>query len=272
MVGAIELTPVDATAAGSAINAAIAALPTFGGTIIIPAGVWTIDEAVMVNKTGVILRGVSAGATLLQFDGAAVPVAVRMADTTQRHGAIRDLRIESTADGQGTALDLTYFTNHVVNGVRIGNAGFAPNKGIVYGANSFYNALEDVRVTVKGAGSQGVAYGAGANSNGARNVRILGDTNTTGIYVDAHAVKLERADIESNCLIGIDVDAGGSECLIDHPYLEDVKGTGIQIASGAEAVTILSGFVADCDTANLTDAGTSTKVYNSRIQYDPFNQ
>lgn len=271
--GTILLNSTNAATAGTAINTAIAALPTFGGTILIPAGTWTLDTAVNINKTGVIIRGVSAGATLLQFNGSTVPIAFKMADTTQRHGVFRDFRLESTADGVGTAMDLSYFTNHVVSGVRIGNTGFSPNVGVVYGTNAFYNAIRDCRIQVKGSSSIGINYSAG-NSNVATNVRILGDASTTGVLVTSHSIELERIDIESASLIGIDVTATGHETLIEHPYIEAIA-TGVRVASGVKAVSILGGFIASCTTANITDntgGTTSFKVYNCRVNFNPFNQ
>lgn len=269
----ITLDTVRTADAGTAINQAIAALGTFGGTILIPDGTWTIDTAVLISKLGITIRGVSPGATLLRFNGSNVPTAIKMADTTQRHCAIRELRIESNTDGIGTAIDASYFTNSLIDRVRIGGTGVAPNKGIIHNAlGTYYNSVRDCRIQVKGAGSIGLSYQTTSNSNMASNVRIIGDASSTGVLVDSHSVKLERIDIEANCLIGIDVAANGHDCLIDHPYLE-VVATGLRIASGVEAATMLSGFIADCTTANITDnGGVGFNILNSRVQYDPLTK
>lgn len=264
-------TTANRAAGGTTINSAIAALPSNGGTIIIPAGTWTIDTPILISKDGVILRGVSNKATLLRFAGSTVTTCIKNADTTQRYCQIDNLRIESTNDGAGTAIDGSYFVNSVISNLRIGASTVTPNKGIVFNAvGSYYNRVRDCRIQVSAASSQGIVFDTTSNSNMVSNCRVVGDTATVGVYVNAHAIELNRVDIENNCLIAIDVAASGHDCTIISPYIE-AAATGVRLASGVESPTVLGGFIADCTTANITDSGASgPQIINVRVQYDPY--
>lgn len=271
------IDPANASTLGTAINNAIAALPSTGGTIYIPSGTWTIDASVLISKAGIIIRGASNGSTLLQFNGSTVTTAFKMADTTTRRIKMSDLRIESTSDGNGTAIDASYFTNAILENLRIGNTGFSPNQGILFAqSGTFYNVVRDCRVQVKGTGSVAVSFQTNAQSNLISNLRALGDTtNSTGVLVAAHSNKLERVDCETNCLIGIDVTAAGHSCLIDHPYLEG-NGTGIRVANGVKSVYILNGFIADNPTGGanniVNNAAAGELQYRAvRLQFNTAN-
>jgi hypothetical protein len=271
----IVLSTSQAAAAGTAINNAIATLGTNGGTIYLAKGTWTLDTAIQISQSGIVIQGASPSGTLLQFDASVVPTAIKMADTTQRWGVLRDFRMATTSGttGQGTAIDASYFTNFSIERLRIGSTGQAPNMGIVFNAlGSYYNHVRDVRVTVAGTSSVGIKFDTTSNSNLVQNARIIGDANTTGVYVNAHSIELNRVDIESNCLFGIDVAAAGHECLILHPYLESVSGTGLRLASGVQAVSVVGGFITSSGTANITDNGSVSFVAaNVRLQFAPYN-
>jgi hypothetical protein len=275
--GVITLNPVAASTAGTQMNNAITQLGVGGGTIFIPAGTWTIDTTVLINQVAVTFQGASNGTTLLQFNGSTVGTAFKMADTTTRRVFFDNLRIESTSDGNGTAIDASYFTNSIISNCRIGNTGVSPNRGIYFSqSGTFYNAVRDTRVQVKGASSAGVTFTTNAQSNLLSNLRILGDvTTTTGVLVDAHSNKLERVDCESNCLIGIDITAAGHSCLVDHPYLE-LNATGIRVALGVKSVYILNGFIADNPSGGanniVNNAAAGELQYRAvRVQFNTAN-
>lgn len=264
-------TTANKAAGGTTINSAIAALPSNGGTIVIPAGTWTIDTPILISKSGVILQGVGNSATLLNFAGSTVTTCIKNADTTARFCQIRNLRIESTDVGAGTAIDGSYLQNSVFSDVRIGASSKTPNKGIVFNAiGSYYNRIKDCRVSVSGASSQCIAFDTTSNSNVVTNCRLVGDASTTGVYVNSHAIEINRVDCESTMSIGIDVAASGHDCTIVSPYLEAIA-TGIRLASGVESTTVLGGVIIDCTTANITDNGASGPQFiNVRVQYDPY--
>lgn len=257
--------------AGTALNEAIAALPSTGGTIVIPAGTWTIDTAVEFTKNGIVIQGVSKSATILQFNGSTISPAFKMTDTTQRHGVMRDLTITSTSSGSGTAIDASYFINSIFENIHMGAAGANPNKGIIFNAiGSYYNVVQDCRITATGSGAQCIAFDNTSNSNMVRNCRLLGDnTNTVMVYVNSHAIRIDRVDIEADGLIGIDVASSGHDCTVTAPYIEAIE-TGIRLASNVEAFTCVGGIVID-NTTNITDNGAKDPAFlNTRVQYEPY--
>lgn len=267
----IVLDSANAPTAGTAINSAISSLPSGGGTIIIPAGTWTINTAVLISKNGVVLRGSSNSGTVLQFNGASVSPAIKMTDTTQRFCQIDNMTIQSSSSGSGTAIDASYFVNSVFSNLRIGGTSVNPNKGIIFNViGSYYNHVRDCRVSVSGSGSQCIAFDNTSNSNMVTNCRLSGDANTTGVYVNSHAIGINRVDCETSMSIGIDVATSGHDCTVTTPYLEAIS-TGIQLASGVESFTCLGGVIIDCTTANITDNGAKDPGFlNVRLQYEPY--
>lgn len=271
VAGQVSLAAYGTTSTGgTALNAAIAALPASGGTIIVPAGTWSLDTAVLINKNGVIIRGVGPGVSKLQFNGSVVTTAIAMADTTQRYITIQDLGIDSTVSGAGTAIDASYFVNSQFHRLRIG-ISTPPNKGIIFNVvGTYYNTVRDCRIAVAGSGSRCLSFDNIANSNWVDNVRLLGDANTTGVYVNAHANTITRVDCETTMAIGVDVAATGNDCTLISPYLEQVD-VGVQLASGVEAFTCLGGVVIDSDVNNIVDNGAKDPAFiNTRLQYEPY--
>lgn len=257
--------------AGTALNEAIAALPDVGGTIVIPAGTWTVDTPVLISKDGVIIQGVSQRGTLLRFAGATITPAIKNSSTTQRYCVVRDLRIESSNSGSGVAIDASYFVNSMFHNLRIGGGGVNPNRGIVFDAvGSYYNVVQDCRISVAGAGSRCLSFANVSNSNVVRNCRLVGDnTNTVGVYVDAHAIQLDHVDMESDGLVGVDVAAGGHDCQLNAPYLEALE-TGVRLAADVESFTCVGGVIID-NVTNITDLGAKDPAFiNTRVQYEPY--
>lgn len=271
VTGQVNLAAYGSTSSGgTALNAAMAALPSNGGTIIVPAGTWTINTAVLVNKSGVVIRGVSPGASRLSFNPASVSTAIAMADTTQRYITIQDLSIDSTTSGSGTAIDASYFVNSQFHRLRIG-LSTPPNRGIVFNVvGTYYNTVRDCRIGVAGSGSRCLSFDNIANSNWVDNCRLLGDANTTGVYVNAHANTLAHIDCETTMAIGVDIAATGNDCTLIQPYLEQVD-VGVQLASGVEAFTCLGGVIIDSDVNNIVDNGAKDPAFiNTRLQYEPY--
>jgi hypothetical protein len=100
----------------------------------------------------------------------------------------------------------------------------------------------------------------------------VGDSNTVGVYVNSHAIEINRVDCESTMSIGIQCDTLGHDCTIISPYLEAIS-TGVQLESGVEATTIVGGVIINCVTANITDNGAKGfNIYNTRLQFDPYSR
>ncbi|MGH7931236.1 MAG: right-handed parallel beta-helix repeat-containing protein, partial [Candidatus Binatia bacterium] len=259
--GFITLDPADQATAGTAINDAIATLPIGGGTILVPAGSWIIDTPILINKNGIILKGVSSLASELEYDPAVITTAIRMADTTQRFVAIEDLMIDSTGSSGGTAIDASYFVNSIIRGVRIGLGSTAPQIGIAFNAlGTYYNIVRDCSIRVAGVGSVGILIDNTSNSNQIDNIRFYGDANTVGVYIDAHTTTITHIDCEATMAIAVHVDNDGHNTTLVGPYIESVD-VGVQLEAGVEGFACFGGFISDCDVSNISDLGAKDPVF-----------
>lgn len=263
--------------AGTAINAAIAALPANGGRIVLGGGTHVIDTAVLINKT-VIIEGMGVGVTLLSFDAAAVPTALAMADTTQRQVFLRDFRINTTtgSDNTGTAIDASYFFDSVIERILIGSSSNqTPNVGIKLNAvGTYYNTVTDCRIVVGGASSVGVLIGSNANDNAVRNTKIAGDAAaSTSIRINtAHSTVIDHLSSDTaGMAIGIDLQTGANDTTMIGCYLEGLD-IGLKIASGVESVRYIGGYIAASLTANIQDLGAAgLTIDNTWVQFDPYS-
>ncbi|MGH7963353.1 MAG: hypothetical protein ACRERD_16280, partial [Candidatus Binatia bacterium] len=259
-VGWITLDTGSQATAGTAINNAIAALGSGGGRILIPAGTWTINTPVLINKNGLVIEGVSNLATQLIYAPGTVSTVFQMADTTQRFITIRDLLIDPSGASGGTAINASYCVNSSFERLRIGNGSTSPQRGIVFDAlGTYYNTVRDCRIQVTGVGSVGLYYANNSNSNFAYNVRILGEVaNSIGVDVVniAHTNTFVHIDCEVNLAIGIRV--GGYNTSLISCYLEG-NTVGVQIESNVEAFLMLGGYLDN--TSNVVDNGADNPVF-----------
>lgn len=258
--------------AGTAINEAIAALPASGGTIVIPAGTWTIDTGIRINKSGVTIQGVSNLATFLVYDPAVVTTAIAMADTLQRFCYLRDFCIDTTGASGGDAINATYFVNSVIERLRIGDGTTAPARGIVMdGVGTYYNTIRDMFIRCYGVGSVGIFIDDSANSNWVGpSIRIQGDLNTTGVWVaDSHTNTLAHIDCETEMLVGLRIRGNNTTLIM--PYVENIT-TGMIIERDTEAFSCVGGVFIDSDT-NILDEGAIAPVFiGTWLQYDVYNR
>lgn len=261
---------------GTAINAAIASLPSTGGTILLEGGTHTIDTAILFDRT-ITLEGVGTRATLLQFNPADVPVCMKMADTTQRRIIIRHMRINTTNEGvdTGTAIDMSYFTSSVVQNVRIGESSTQrPNIGIrVSETGTYYNHIVDCDIRVGGANSKAVWFRNDCNSNQLTNCRI-GSAGAGGwgiLIEDTHSLLITHPDIENQDIYGIDIAANSEDITIVGPYLEALR-VGVRIASGCESIRMYGGYISTCTVANFQDNGGVGVVLDEVwVQFNPYS-
>jgi pectate lyase-like protein len=91
-------TTDDTTAIQNALNA----VPSAGGTVVLPAGTYIISSTLTIDKDGTILTGVGAGSTLRVASGALGIDAIKIGNgsTTRAHCALRNLHLD--ASGQKT--------------------------------------------------------------------------------------------------------------------------------------------------------------------------
>lgn len=256
---------------GTALNAAIAALPANGGTVFVPSGDWTLDVPVTWNKDQVTIQGCGITSRFL-FDASLVSTAFSMSDTTGRTIHMRDLRITKTNPGNsGTAINASYVTRgQFINLYIDGNSNPAnsPLNGIVFTtAGTYYNLVQHCRVMVGGSGSSGVSFSNVANSNEVNDLLVFGTSGTSGVVVDAHNILLVHPDVESGSGVGVDIRANGHDCTVVQPYLE-LNVINIKLAAGVQSPTIVGGFVADGTTTNVNDLGSQGLSYlGVRHQY-----
>ena len=270
--GLIYLSESRTADAGTALNEAIAALPSGGGTIIIPAGTWTINTPVLINKNGVTIAGVSNLATFLEYDPTVVTAgAIKMADTTQRFVYLRDFAIDAVNSSGGDAIRANYFVNSVIERIRVGGGTTFPLRAIVLETlGTYYNTLRDLRIQVAGVGSVGIYLDNDANSNNIWNARIVGDSNTTGVWADtSHTNVFAHVDCEATMLVGIRI-RGNNNTLIN-PYIENVT-TGLLLERDTEAFSCLGGLFVDCD-SNINDQGAIMPAYlGTWLGYNPYTR
>lgn len=87
----------------SAIQAAINAVPSSGGTVLLPAGNYIISTTLTIDKDGTMLTGTGAASVIRTSNSALGIDVIKIGNgsTTRAHCGIRDLRI--TANSQKTA-------------------------------------------------------------------------------------------------------------------------------------------------------------------------
>jgi hypothetical protein len=258
--GFITLDTADQATAGAAINNAFAALPLRGGTVFVPSGDWTLDVPVLWNKHGLILQGASDLTTRLAYAPGTVTTAIKMADTVQRSGSIRDIHIDATGANGGTAIDASYFVSSTFERLRIGEGTTRPQRGIVFGTTetgSHYNSVRDCSITVGGTGSYGLLYDNEANSNYVYNVTIRGDANTVGLRtIDAHSMTLIHLDVEGTAAIGAQIRGNGTRLI--GCYFESIT-LGLQLEAGTESFAMIGGYL-ECQ-SNLVDNGAIDPMF-----------
>lgn len=267
-----------AASAGTALNAMITALPSNGGTIWVPPGDWTLDQAVLWNKNSVEIRGMGRGSRLL-FDGGVVTTAFAMSDTTQRRGIVlRDLEILNTGvQASGVAVNASHCSNGLFHNLSIdGSTGTAkaPLKGIILdSSDSLYNLIQQVRINVAGATAEGIAFKSSAVANQIRDARVVVVAGTGGkaVFVDAASCLLDRVSVDdgSTTGFGIDVSANGHGTVILAPYLSG-NDINLRLASGVESVMVKGGTIQSGVTWNIQDLGSRGVEIDSWVATEPF--
>lgn len=266
-----------AASAGTALNAMITALPSTGGTIWVPPGDWTVDQAVLWTKNSIEIRGMGRASRLL-WNGGTIPTAFAMTDTTQRSGiAIRDLQILNTGvQASGTAVDASHclsglFENLVVDG-SAGNTN-APLKGLLLNSSdTIHNVLRRLRINVAGASAEGIAIKGGSVTNRVRDARVsCAASGGKAIFVDARSAILDGVHVEGGSSTGFGVDVGAnahdltliSPCLIGN----DIN---LRLASGVESVKVKGGTIDTGVTWNIQDLGSLAPEIDAWVLQEPF--
>jgi hypothetical protein len=254
----------------AAIAAALTAASAKGGVVFFPSGSYRITSTLRIAAGTIALLGEGFASKIL-FNGSTVGTAIAMADTTQRTNIlISNLRITSSTSGQGLGIDASHFAICRFSNLSIDgpvNAGIDFNS-----ADTFYNFVDNVRLSIGGTGSFGIRIQNGANENTILRARIITDALATGAIIDAHSNELYSLDVETGALLGVDIRANAHATLLNAPYLE-ANQTNLQLASGVQAFTCIGGTIESATTANITDNGAvSPSFVGTRLQFASLSQ
>ena len=248
------------------IQSAINNLPSSGGTIFVKQGTYTLTSGITIADSDVAVIGEGRN-TIIAFNSATVSTALSDSGTTQRTNLeFKNFLISQTGTaGTGTCINMTYFATSVFENVDClgANTGYSAGQ-----TGTHYNTIISPTISVSGSNSAGVTLSNNAIFNTLINPRILTDTDSVGIYIDAHAFRCISCNVETNALIGLNVGPLGNDAELD-VYLEGNQ-TNLQLASGVEAIRV-TGFIADADVAaqNIVDNGAKSLSVEARVQYDP---
>jgi len=262
----------DGTADDVEIQLALDAITTatpLGGLVTLSEGTFIIAATITIDEPFVTIQGTGLG-TFLKFPGTTVTPLIGMADTTVRQKiTIRDLRIESTDDGDGVAIDMNDFTMSLIDNLEIQGV----NKGIelIGDTNdSHYNHIQNTRIDLgPGTTPIGVHFKT-AIANWCTNVRVKGGIATgKGFVIDtSHTCSLINCDVETGFDIAIDILAGADGCSLFNCYCE-ANLTNLNIAATVEGTCVFGGFYVDAvdgDAFNIVDGGIDTNLYSPTIE------
>jgi hypothetical protein len=220
------------------------------------------------NLQGQALIGANWG-TVIQFDQSVTATLFAMPGTTQGKFDMSNFRIEQSgaADG-GTAINMAYFVNSLIENVSIdkGTGGKHCGTGINLNTiGTYYNELRGCRVSVDGAGCQGIVMTNVANSNTAIdckvNINTNGGTTANGFYIDAHSCTLIHPDVEVGTGAGVFLDTAAHATTIVNPYLEG-NNVGLQVQAGVTCPVVVGGTI-ETNTTNILDNGAVSPAYIS---------
>lgn len=270
VIGPRSASAVVATSGGdyTSLQSAIDALGSSGGLIRVRAGTYTLSSAITIAASNLEIIGEGV-TSRFNFNGVSIPAAFKMADTTQRSQIhIENISIWNTGTaGNGTAIDASHFA--ISQFKDLWCSGVA--SGIDFNSSdAFYNQVENLRTPCSGASGFGIRFTSGANENTVLRTRILPDSTSTGIIVNAHGIGLYDVNIESGAAIGLDVQASGNDCYIAGVYLE-ANAINLRMASGVEGTFISGGSIADGTSFNIQNLGARGFIISGiELQYEPF--
>lgn len=237
------------------IPSAVDSLKTSGGRVCIGPGTFQLARSIDINGANIEIVGQGL-ATNIRTNPLTIPIAIKVGDNTQ-HSNIRIKNVQISASsntGNGTAINMANFAIGHVEDVYINgyNKGIDLNK-----SNTFYNMIDNVRISVSGYNSIGIRISSGANDNTVMRTRIITDGNGTGIEVSgSHSIGLYEVNVESGSLYGIDLNTGTNGTLISNAYLESNL-TNLRIAQGVLSTSVIGGTIETGVTQDIENDGAS---------------
>lgn len=252
--------------AGTAINNAYTSFGATPGVIQLGKGTFTLDTAVIL-KNNMTIRGMGRNSTFIVFNPTTIPVAFTANPNAVNTVRLDGFRIQSSTDGQGTALDLGYVNYAVVTNFSTGASGAYPNKGIDFSINNntnspYYSVVRDSLIQVSGASPIAIDISNQANSNVIDNVRVDAPGTNTGTPIGikiggsvraSHSVFLNHIDCESvSTMTGIWITDSAYNVTMNSCYFEAINKC-IQIDAGCQNIKGTGIYMYNWTTNNVLD-------------------
>jgi hypothetical protein len=250
----------------STLQSAIDSVSSTGGNILVASGTYTINTTTTFSGSDIHICGVG-DATVVQFDGSAVPYAFANnseggGGTIHYRNELCNMKIQTTAVGQGVVINLDKMQNTYVHGIH----GVDVNGCVYANANqAFYNHVENVVCEPEGTATGGGNYGAeflgSANDNYVFNLQTIPSVtaSTTGVIVNGTAGIWIDFLNSSNGGVGVDIQTGSNNNSIINSWLES-NYNNVQVASGVKNTTILGDHLSVAGNQSIVDSGTGTFV------------
>lgn len=237
---------------------ALDAIKSTGGRICIGPGTYQLTRPMDINGNSIEIVG-SGVSTVIRTNPISIPTAIQIPTGSQTtYILLSNLSISASSSlGNGTAID---FSNCAICKIRdIYINGY--NHGIDFNkSNTFYNTVENARISVSGPGAFGIRFQNSANDNTVFRTRILADGNVLGVTIkNAHGNSLYEVNVESLAYIGIDINTGANDTSVYAPYLES-NNINLSIASGVYGFYLSGGSIQSGATANIQDLGAEKPV------------
>jgi hypothetical protein len=264
-VGRVNVRDYGATGSGTgddraAIQAAIDALPTAGGTVYLPAGLYRVT-APLVLRSNLVLIGDGDGPSLIQQAGADQDL---LTGTALNRVVVEKLYLVGTGAGTGSGVNLVkggndatpYISMRDVTVESFGRDGVAVENPIV---SSFDRVLAmscgryGMNLYGQAGGAAGTSSALSAcygNANGAAGIRLLNivyatmfgcatDHNPIGYLIDGcQGVNLNGSGAEGNATEAVKINGGYGIALVGL-WVYDNRGVGVHITGAANTVTVI---------------------------------
>lgn len=241
----------DGTADDVEINAAIQALPSTGGEIVILDGTYKITSTIAMNKGNVTLAGNGAGTILLRMSNQSGSNGVVQVTAQNGGCTVKNIGIDKDqslpANSSNGAIRIEGSSNNTVTGCFLNGMGAgvqlsrAENNTII--GNIINNFL------------QGIAIGGLLVDDG-HNIVSLNNlfNNQTGIYVTTFS---QNNIINSNCVESSSSNGiyiAGNQNVISGNYSHDSGANGINISAKANIISNNSVFCGNGEPSSYTES------------------
>lgn len=268
--GAIGDGTTDDTAA---IQNAMNAIGSGGGSIYIPDGTYLVTSTLLIKQSRT--RIFCSGGAVIECDGSVVTTLIKPNATGLSQILIDGGKwLQTNATAQGIGWDFSDSSNVWARNFRIEEFG----QGIMIGDSTdstFYSAYQNGIIFDCNNGL--LLNGTQPNQNLFENLRIRPKAGGAGIgvsLVNARGATFVHCDMEpatGTGITGVSIDATSRENTFINCWLEN-NDTNLSIASGAIRNTFIGSTVTGALTTNVSDSGTDTVFVNTNNNGATFNK